>query len=72
MLAAAVVISLLGAFMLGTYIYGIVDLIVTDAADRSWLFWGLGLGGFGAIVLAFGVGLGIWGWRLGRDKPPQL
>lgn len=66
-LAAAGVIGLLGAFMLGAYIYGVIDLVGTDAADRSWLFWGLGLGLFGAIALAMGVGMGIWGWKLGRD-----
>ena len=66
--AAAVLLSALGIFLLVAYIAGAIEVLVEDAADKSWLYWGLALAFFGVIVLATGIGLAWWSWQLGKQS----
>jgi hypothetical protein len=72
-LIVGIVLILIGVGGVGAYAAGVVDIVVNDLADRSWLFWGFGFLGFGLVSLGTGVGLLIL-WRgLGRREqgPPQ-
>lgn len=51
-----------GLLGIGFYGYGVIEILITRPADRSWLFWGLPLGLGGAISLFTGVGL-LFLWR---------
>ena len=58
-----------GLFFLGSYVAGVVDIVIDQPADRSWLFWGLGVAFIGITLLVSGIAL-IVVWRttrLGRD-----
>ena len=54
--------------MLGAYVFGAIEVVVEDAPDKSWLYWGLALAFFGGVFLAMGVGLAWWSWRLGKKN----
>lgn len=53
-------------FAVVAYIAGLIDIIVSQPADRSWIFWGLGLAAIGLALLGAGVGLLIV-WRKTRS-----
>lgn len=61
-LVVGITLTVLGLVLVGFYLVGVVEIVIEQPADRSWLFWGLGIAGFGATVLAGGVGL-IALWR---------
>jgi hypothetical protein len=66
--AGAVLLSGLGLFLIGAYVAGVVEVVVEDASDKSWLYWGLALAFFGIVVLAMGMGLAWWSWKLGKQN----
>lgn len=66
--AAAILLSAFGIFLIGAYVAGAIEVVVEDASDKSWLYWGLALAFFGIVVLAMGIGLAWWSWRLGRQN----
>ncbi len=66
--AAAVLLTAFGVFLIGAYVVGAVEVIAEDAADKSWLYWGLALAFFGVVVLVMGIGLAWWSWTLGRKN----
>jgi hypothetical protein len=43
----------------------VIDIVVDEPADRSWIFWGLGLASIGLALLAAGIGL-LLVWRKTR------
>jgi hypothetical protein len=51
-----------GLFFVGAYVVGVVEILVDQPADRSWLFWGLGIASIGGVLLVSGVAL-IFVWR---------
>lgn len=65
---ALVVIGLAGVSM---YMAGVVDIIIEQPADRSWLFWGFAFVAFGIISLGSGVGLLIVWRNLGRQEKTE-
>lgn len=60
-LTAGVVLSLIGATSIAVYMIGVVDIVIHDHPDRSWLFWGLGIFGFGVMALGSGIVLLVVG-----------
>jgi len=56
----------MGLFGIIAYIAGVVDIIVSQPADRSWLFWGLGLAAIGLTLVGAGIGLLLL-WRKTRS-----
>lgn len=67
-LIVGIVLILVGIGGVGAYAAGVIDIVVNDPADRSWLFWGFGFLGFGLVSLGTGVGL-LFLWRsLGRQE----
>lgn len=61
-LTLGIVLAVLGLVGVGGYLAGVIDIIVNRPADRSWLFWGLGIAGSGATLLIGGVALLVL-WR---------
>lgn len=61
-LILGIVLTVLGLVGVGAYLVGVVDIMIAKPADRSWLFWGLGIAGPGATLLIGGVGL-LMLWR---------
>lgn len=61
-LAVGIALTLLGLVLVGFYLFGVVEIVIEQPADRSWLFWGLGLAGFGATISIGGLAL-IALWR---------
>lgn len=55
-------LSALGLVGIGAYLRGVIDIMINEPADQSWLFWGLPLATIGATLLIGGVGLLIL-WR---------
>lgn len=51
-LVLGVLLTIVGLFGVGLYVAGVIDILIDQPADRSWLFWGLGIAftGFAAIV----------------------
>jgi protein-S-isoprenylcysteine O-methyltransferase Ste14 len=66
--AASVLLAAFGIFLIGAYVAGAIEVIVEDAADKSWLYWGLALALLGMVVLIMGVGLAWWSWKLGKQN----
>lgn len=66
--AAAVLLSAFGIFLIGAYVAGAIEVIVEDAPDKSWLYWGLALAFLGVVVLIMGIGLAWWSWKLGKKN----
>lgn len=56
----------MGLFGIIAYIAGVIDIIVSQPADRSWLFWGLGLAAIGLTLVGAGIGLLLL-WRKTRS-----
>ncbi len=56
-LVLGVLLTVAGLAAIGMYVAGVVEIIVDRPPDASWLFWGLGIAGIGATLLAGGVGL---------------
>lgn len=52
-----------GLFLLGGYVVGVVDILIHRPADRSWIFWGLGLAFIGASLLVGGAALLVFAWK---------
>ena len=65
---AAAVLAGVGLFLVGAYLWGVVEIIVEDPADKSWLFWGLGLALFGVMFVGGGIGLALFGRSLGQGS----
>jgi hypothetical protein len=57
LLIVGIGLSAFGLFGIGVYVAGVIEILVDQPADRSWLFWGLGVAGIGASLLAGGVAL---------------
>lgn len=56
-----------GLFFLGAYVVGVAEILVDRPADRSWLFWGLGVAFVGIALLVCGIAL-IVVWRKTRSR----
>lgn len=61
-LGLGLLLSAIGLAGIGTYLWGVIDIMVRQPADQSWIFWGFPLGAWGATFLIGGVGLLIL-WR---------
>lgn len=61
-LILGVVLTALGLAGVGVYVAGVLQIIVEQPADQSWIFWGLGIASVGATSLIGGVGLLLL-WR---------
>jgi len=55
-----------GFVLLGIYVAGVIEILIDRPADRSWLFWGLGVAFMGIIQVVGGVALVVV-WR--RTRP---
>ena len=56
-LVLSTLLSILGITSVTVYVVGVIDVVINQEPDRSWIYWGLGFGLFGLICLATGVGL---------------
>lgn len=65
-LVLGIVLSGSGLIFLGIYIAGVIEILIDQPADRSWLFWGLGIAFIGMTLLVAGVALVVV-WR--RTRP---
>lgn len=61
-LGLGLILSALGLAGIGAYLWGVVDIMIDQPADQSWLFWGSPLAMIGATLLIGGIGLLIL-WR---------
>lgn len=61
-LALGLLLSALGLAGIGVYFWGVIDIMIRQPPDQSWLFWASPLGMIGATLLIGGVGLLIL-WR---------
>lgn len=60
-LVVGITLTVLGLVLVGFYLVGVAEIIIEQPADRSWLFWGLGLAGFGATISMGGLALiALW------------
>jgi uncharacterized membrane protein len=66
-LGGGVVLVAGGLFGVIAYIAGVIDIFISQPADRSWLFWGLGLAVIGTAMIGAGVGLLVF-WRQTRPE----
>lgn len=70
-LAVGVLLIIAGSGGVGIYAAGLIDIIIEQPADRSWLFWGAGFLFFGILALGSGITL-LFAWRnLGRQERTQ-
>lgn len=67
-LLSGAALSIVGSFLLGSYVVGAVRIVIEQPADRSWLFWGLALAGIGIMSTAGGVALLVIWWSLRRPR----
>lgn len=70
-LATSLFLIATGFLGIGLYAVGAVRVVMTDAEDRSWLYWGLGVAAIGLTLVVGGVLLFVM-WRkieadTGRD-----
>lgn len=61
-LALGLLLSALGLAGIGAYFWGVIDIMIRQPPDQSWLFWASPLAMIGATLLIGGVGLLIL-WR---------
>lgn len=64
-LVLGILLTASGLFFLGSYLAGVVEILLEQPADRSWLFWGLGIAFIGITLLVGGVALVVV-WRKTR------
>lgn len=67
-LLVGVVLTLSGLVLFGIYVGGVIDILIDQPADRSWLFWGIGLAFIGITLLVGGIALLVV-WRKTRSRP---
>lgn len=67
-LTVGIILVLIGLAGVGMYLAGVLDIVVNEPADRSWLFWGFGFLGFGIVALGSGIGLLILRRNLRRQE----
>lgn len=65
-LIVGVVLTISGLILFGIYVAGVIDILIDQPADRSWLFWGLGFAFIGIILLVGGIALVVV-WRKTRS-----
>ncbi len=70
-LVLGAILTASGLFSLGLYLAGVVDVVIDQPADRSWLFWGLGVAFIGGTLLVGGVALIVVWWRTRPDREPD-
>lgn len=70
-LAVGVLLIIAGLGGVGIYAAGLIDIIIEQPADRSWLFWGAGFLFFGILALGSGVALLVVWRNLSRQERPQ-
>ena len=70
-LVLGAILTASGLFLLGLYLAGVVDVVIDQPADRSWLFWGLGVAFSGVTLLVGGVALIVVWWRTRSDREPD-
>jgi membrane protein implicated in regulation of membrane protease activity len=70
-LVLGAILTASGLFLLGLYLAGVVDVVIDQPADRSWLFWGLGVAFIGVTLLVGGVALIVVWWRTRSDREPD-
>ena len=61
-----IALSVVGLLGIGAYVWGMVEIMVNQPPDQSWLFWALPLATVGATLLLGGVGLLILWRHLGK------
>lgn len=67
-LIGGVILVFAGLFGIGIYAAGVIEIVVEQPPDRSWLFWGLIFLLGGLTCLGGGIGL-IYAWRaMGRAE----
>ena len=57
-----ITLTVIGLTGIGLYLWGVVDIMIRQPPDQSWLFWASPLATIGATLLIGGVGLLIL-WR---------
>lgn len=65
-LLSGAALSIVGLFLFGSYVVGVIRIVIEQPADRSWLFWGLALAGIGVMFTVGGVALLVVWRSLGR------
>lgn len=61
--SSGIPLTLAGLFLIGAYIAGVVDIMINRPADRSWIFWGLGVAFIGVTLLVSGAVLLVVWWN---------
>ena len=69
-LILGVALTAAGLFFFGLYVVGVVDIVIRQPPDRSWLFWGLGPAFMGITLLIGGIALLVV-WRRTRTSGDQ-
>lgn len=69
-LLSGAALSIVGLFLLGSYVVGVIRIVIEQPADSSWLFWGLALAAIGIMSIGGGVALLVI-WRSLRRPPSQ-
>lgn len=67
-LIIGIALAIAGLFLVLIYMVGVVDILVNQPPDQSWLFWGLGVAFIGVTLLAGGIVLLVVWWRSRPDS----
>lgn len=64
------VLGIIGLLGIGAYLWGVVDIMINQPPDQSWLFWASPLAMIGTTLLIGGIGLLIL-WRHLKRRTPE-
>jgi hypothetical protein len=59
---------LIGLFLAGAYVWGVLEVLVEKPPDRSWLFWGLGVAFIGIMLTGGGLDVAFLSRSLFRSR----